>query len=327
MEHDNQTQGVHAETGPPWREIASEIRGVVAQMHGYYSRERRWVTLKRWIWVVLAFGFAAFYMQAYGPWLGIRKPATSAHVSVIPVHGEIRAGSDAGAGQLVPRIDAACKDRLVRAVVVSINSPGGSPTEAERIGRAMDRCRANGKPVLAAIEGMGASAAYLLAVHADSISANPYALVGSIGAVMSSMQGHQALDRLGIEPKVYASGPYKTLGSWMTPDTAGQQAVAQSLVDTMANNFAAEVRARRGDKIVVSKDLNTGRVWTAHDALQLGLIDQVAVIDDVIHTRFKGLDVQTDGPRKSMGGLFNLDSAAHALSEAVVAKLTTPTIH
>ena len=149
-------------------------------------QNQRWQLLRRSALSVLVLGVLAMWVALYAPIFGIRLGPKVAGVAVVPIAGEIGGRGGVSADLLVPQIQAACRSARMEAVILRISSPVGSPSEAERIGQALDACRSQdtSKPVIAVIEGMGASAAYMVAMQADEVVANRYALVGSIGAVM-----------------------------------------------------------------------------------------------------------------------------------------------
>src|SRR5690606_34952158 len=127
------------------------------------------------LFAVLAVAFT--WAALYGPMLGWSRGPTGDVVAVIPVSGAIGAQPSASAKQLVPLIDRACRSKTTKALVLNINSPGGSPGDAARIAEALQVCKQDDRstPVYAVIESTGASAAYLIAAGADEIYAGRYA--------------------------------------------------------------------------------------------------------------------------------------------------------
>ena len=269
--------------------------------------ERRWRVAKRTVFAGLTLAAIGACAAIYAPMLGWSSGPTQSSLAVVPIHGEIGRGS-ASANALVPAIERACKSKLSEAVVLRISSPGGSPTDAERIAGALAACRpsatGNGpapksKPVIAVIESVGASAAYLIAIQADEVISTRYSLVGSIGAVMRSVDAGEALGRFGVKERVYASGALKAGNSPWAANTPAQDALSQSLVDGIAQMFIAEVKARRGAKLKPTPDMFSGRVWVGPDALRLGLVDGNSTFEALRDSRFKSLPVHEFRPTET----------------------------
>ena len=296
-----------------------------------FAAERRgeatWRAIKRSCFTVLAIGFMVMWLLVYGGLFGLRPGPTRESVAVIPIEGEIDQSARVSADRVVPLIRAACGDEHIKGVVLRITSPGGSPTEAQRMARALDACRGKtgSKPVIAMIEGLGASAAYLLASHADRVIANDYALVGSIGAVMSGFDVSDGLTKLGVREQTYASGELKTTLSPWHAATPAQARTAQSLVDAAGRVFADDVRARRGERLAKdAKDLFSGRLWVAADAKALGLIDDVGIYDDVLKDSFGDLPAHRYEPEKTVQDTLRLQSfAVGVLRELIGARATS----
>ncbi len=242
---------------------------------------------------IAAFGWVA--------WPGLRDlfVAQVDRVAVITVSGEVSTTAWASAANLVPQIDRACASSGVKALVLEISSGGGSPTEADRVADALDRCREKtAKPIHAVVESNAHSAAYLIAAHADTITAARFASVGSIGTFQQWIDFSEAAERWGIRATRVRSGALKggvgQLGS-LTPDELD---VVQERIDDYARTFLDRVRAGRGDRLVASDEvLMTGRAWTARQGLELGLVDRLGTLADVSRGELAGLRLQTNRPR------------------------------
>ncbi len=275
--------------------------------------ERRWQFAKRTALTGLTLFGMGMWIAPYAPMRGWSSDPTQSSLGVIPIHGEIGGTGGASAEVLVPAIERACKSSFTKAVVLRINSPGGSPTDAERIAGALDYCRpadAPAKPVIAEIEGLGASAAYLVAIHADEVYATRYALVGSIGAVMRSVDAGQAIGKFGLRERVFASGALKAGNSPWSSNTRAQDELNQSLVDGIARLFIAEVKARRASKLKPADDVFSGRMWVGTDALRLGLVDGNQTFENLRDTHFSGLPVHEFRPPQTLQDRFGLSAAA-----------------
>lgn len=205
------------------------------------------------------------------------------YVGVVRIEGEIGSAGFASASRVVPALTSAFEAPNVKAVVLSIDSPGGAPGEAERISAAIEQLReAHPKPVVAVISNLGASAAYMVALHADRIVAGKYSLVGSIGAITSAWDLSGAMKRLDVAQNVYASGRYKALGNPFSPATPEAHAKVRDLVTKAGNAFVAELRDLRGKRLHEGVDYGSGEVWTGIDAKSIGLVDEISTLDAVI---------------------------------------------
>ena len=259
-------------------------------------REASWQTVKRWAIGTGVLAFVLGYAIFYGRLLGFQTDPISDSVAIVPIRGAIAAGLDASAENVVPIIERACASPRVSTVVLEIASPGGSPSEAERIIEAVRACRAGnpaedipGKPVLALIDSVGASAAYMIAMNADSIYAGRYTLVGSIGAIVRYTDVSSLAREHGIVERTYRSAPLKGGPSMLSPPSEEDDKVTIEMVETIADLFVADVKAARGKKLHIDDDLlASGRIWTAIEAQQYGLIDGLATLESLRATDFAG---------------------------------------
>jgi len=278
--------------------------------------ERRW----RWIARTLLIGgtlvLSLLYFFLWAPQLGWRLGPVGDVVGVVRIDGEIAQGSLASADKVVPALQKAFMSSRVRAVVLAIDSPGGSPGEAERIYREIEGLRAeHGKPVVAVISNMGASAAYLIALHADKIYAGKYSLVGSIGAVLAGWDLHRAANRLEVSQRLYVSGPLKAMLSPFQPLTPEADAKARDLIDGIGGVFEDEVRKIRGKRLGDRARIATGEVWLGTEARALGLVDGIGTLEEVIRTEWQ-LTSYDFGPRRP-AGLLSLEAAGDLVAEIV----------
>ena len=203
-------------------------------------------------------------------------------VGVIRIEGPIGAEGLASAAKILPVLERAFEDPGVKAIALQIDSPGGAAGEAERIYKGLERLRAkHGKPVTAVINNLGASAAYLIALHADRIVAGEYSMVGSIGAKITTWELYRAAQHLQVSPRTYASGELKNMLDPFEPPTPAGQRKAQALVDEIGATFAAKVKERRGAKLAAGVNYASGEVWTGAQARQLGLIDDIGTLDTI----------------------------------------------
>ena len=245
--------------------------------------ERRWKWIKRFTFSTIGALLFAIYLAFYASSLGYKLIPNTEIVGVVNVSGSIGAGQLASAEELIPALEKAFNSPKVKAVALNIDSPGGQPFESERVGQTIDRLKnETGKPVYAFIGNTGASAAYLLALHADKIIAGRYSLVGSIGAVITGWDFHKLADKLDVNQRVYASGVHKNMLNPFVAMSKESEAKAQEMVNRMAVVFAGEFKTKRGAKLKEHFDYTTGEIWGGEEALAIGLIDEIGTIEGVI---------------------------------------------
>lgn len=278
-----------------------------------------WTKIKRFGLALLVLSLVFMQLNTWSAMGLIDAPAMGEGVAVVAIRGNIASGASSGADRVVPLIESACEAKTTTAILLRISSPGGSPSEAERIGAALDRC---GKPKSAVIEQIGASAAYLIAVHTDRIAADPYAMVGSIGAIMKKVSAEDLARRWGVAESVYASGELKFGGSYIRGATPEQASTSQALVDAAGERFVQTVRERR-KALAPDMDLASGRMWLAADAKAGGLIDEVWVVEDAIDAWY-GADavLHPYAPRRTLADEWSLASVVDALADRLLAAET-----
>lgn len=241
---------------------------------------------------------ALLYVSFYAWSAGLRLAPSGDAVALVRLEGEIAEGAAASADRVIPVLRKAFTQERVKAVVLAIDSPGGAPLEAERIYSALQSLKAaHPKPVVAAINNLGASAAYMVAIHTDRVYAGNYSLVGSVGVSLSGWDAHIALNRLGLSHRIYASGELKSTMNPYIPMSPQAERQARELVGALGQVFKADVVARRNGKLLPGSDFGSGAVWAGAEALRIGLIDEVATIDEVLRQRWPELEVREMGPR------------------------------
>lgn len=194
---------------------------------------------------------------------------SQAHVARLSVSGLIT--EDRSVTRTVDRL---ATDPSVKALIVSIDSPGGSVAGGESLHDAIARVAAR-KPVVAVMRGEAASAAYMIAVAADRIYARQSTLTGSIGVLLQAPQFSGLLDKLGIGVTSIVSGPLKDQPGLTHPLSEQGKAVLQGLVMDLYNQFVAIVAKGRHMDPARVRELGDGRAYTGRQALKLGLIDAI----------------------------------------------------
>lgn len=213
-------------------------------------------------------------------------------VAVIRIEGPIMAGEAtdslfgenvASTGTIMAELRAAAKDKSVKAVLLRINSPGGSVTAAEEIGREIKRLKAEtGKPVIASMGDTAASAGYWLAACSDKIYANSSTLTGSIGVYIPYMNTEELYKKIGISGTKIKSGEYKDILSNERPMTQSERELLQNMVNEMYEQFVGVVSEGRKMPVDKVKSLADGRVYTGKQAKELGLVDEIGNYYDAL---------------------------------------------
>jgi len=217
-------------------------------------------------------------------------------IALVDIEGLIvnaRESSLLGAGEnptalAVEKLRKAATDPWVKAVVLRINSPGGSVTASDIIYHEVARLRNGadgypGKPVIAQILDVGASGGYYVACAANEIRAEPTSVTGSIGVIMLKFDVSGLFEKVGVDTNVVKSGPLKDAGSPFRPMEPREREMFQHLIDQFYEGFVAVVAASRADlKIERVKELANGAIYSGLDARELGLIDGLGSLDEAL---------------------------------------------
>lgn len=203
--------------------------------------------------------------------------AGSAHLAVVEIRGAIDAEGRASAEKVLQGARRAFNAEGAQAVVLRINSPGGSPVQAGQIHDGIRALRQQHPqlPVYTVIEDLGASGGYYIAVAADTILADRASLVGSIGVVSGGFGFQEAINRLGIERRVFTSGDNKAFLDPFSDMSAEQRAFWQEVLDSTHQQFIRVVKEGRGERLADNPQIFSGLVWNGEMALEQGLIDQL----------------------------------------------------
>ncbi len=215
-------------------------------------------------------------LPVVGPRIRRRRPD---RVAVLRLFGTIGGGvRTADWIELVRRLR---ESERVPAVVLDIDSPGGSATASDDMFLALERLAAK-KPLVAAVRGVGASGAYLAAMAATTIVAQPNAVVGSIGVISASPRLPRLLDRLGVSVTETRAGRMKGTGAPWREDTDEERAKEQAVVDAFYDAFVERVATGRRMTNERARELATGEVWLGREARDLGLVDEIGDLERAV---------------------------------------------
>lgn len=244
--------------------------------------------------------------------------------AIIPGRGSPLRGGSLNMNGLHSLIDQAFKPSRLSAVVLQVNSPGGSPVQSALISEAIRKRAAEKKvPVLAFAEDVAASGGYWLLSAGDEVFAHQGSIVGSIGVISASFGFHELIRQYGVERRVHTAGERKVMLDPFSPEDEADVARLKSIQTTIHEQFINHVKERRTDKLNKRryKDIFSGDVFLGEEALRLGLIDQIGTMDDVLterfgkHAQIKRLSARTSPLKRLVGGTAP-DLAASLASEA-----------
>ena len=246
-------------------------------------------------------------------------------IPVVRLQGMIAAGGGARRGlsmaSVAPLLDKAFAHKSAPVVGIVINSPGGSPVQSSLI---YQRIRAlskeKNKPVLAFVEDVAASGGYWLACAGDEIYANPASVIGSIGVVSAGFGFEGAIEKLGITRRVYTAGKRKVMLDPFQPEHDEDIAHLKSLQKDIHDQFIALVKSCRGTKLTADDDtLFSGAFWTGNKAIELGLVDKIGEVRDVLKSRFGAkAEIKLIEPKRSLFGMTGASGVSNRLAEASI---------
>jgi len=246
-------------------------------------------------------------------------------VSVLRLSGVIASGGsplrkNLNYDSLEPVIKKAFQDKKQSAVILCINSPGGSPVQSALIGKRIRQLADKNKiPIIAFCEDVAASGGYWLASCADEIYADESSIIGSIGVISAGFGFTEAISKLGIERRVYTSGESKSVLDPFKKESAKDVARLRGLQNDIHEHFIEHVKSRRGKKLNEEEPLFTGLFWTGKKAEKLGLIDGIGAMQDVLTEKF-GDDVKIKQITQKKG-LFSVAGSSSKLGAAISCEL------
>jgi len=255
------------------------IEKVLLQTIKEQRAARRWSVFFK----LVVFGYIAVSLFSLGPqirgYAGNKKPVTA----VIEINGPIMSSSIANAKKINELLDQAFANKNAKGIILSINSPGGTPVNANLISSKIDRLRKKypDKKIVAVIGEVGASGAYWVASSAEDIYADAASVVGSVGVVIQSFGFTEAIEKLGIERRIYAAGDDKVILDPFSPTNAKQQQIIEEQLNTVHELFIAQVKHGRQGRLKNAPDLFSGRIWLGKNALKVGLIDGLGDVESI----------------------------------------------
>ncbi len=239
---------------------------------------RRWRIFKSVVWMLL-FGAVIWVLAAD------RLPSgtpTGPHTALVNIRGTIAEDGEASAEYVLPALRSALEDPGSKALVLLINSPGGSPVQAGLINDEITRLRKlHDKPIYAVVEETCASAAYYIAAATDRIYVDKASVVGSIGVLMDSFGFVDAMEKLGVERRLLTAGENKGFLDPFSPQSESHKKYAQAMLNQIHQQFITAVRIGRGDRLKETPEMFSGLFWTGEQSVSMGLADGLGSLDSV----------------------------------------------
>ena len=237
-------------------------------------------------------------------------------VGVITVEGVISATGGqslfgeplGGVRQTLKQLKRAEEDDNIKAVVLRINSPGGSAAASQELYYAIQKL-ADNKPVVVSMADVAASGGYYISLPAEKIIANQATMTGSIGVRMSFLQYYELMDEIGVEGGNITSGPYKDIGSPWRDMTPKERELLQGMIDNIYRQFVEHVAESRGMETEEAKDLADGRIYTGEQALNAGLVDELGGFNHAVEVAGQLGGIEGEPEIRDIGGgtgLFDL---------------------
>jgi len=281
--------------------VPGRLDSVIEQFARDYMKdrrsERRWKLAFRILWMVLLLMLLLSVFAA-------RKAANvpnGPHTALVEVRGEIASDTEASAERLVSGLKSAFEESTAQAVVLRINSPGGSPVQAGIVYDEIKRLKAlHKKKIYAVCEEVCASGAYYMAVAADEIYTDKASIVGSIGVLMDSFGFTGAMQKLGVERRLYTAGENKGMNDPFSPESDKQRAYTQAMLDQIHKQFIRVVKEGRGKRLKEGPDTFSGLYWNGEEAVKLGLADKLGNLDYVAREVVHAEDVIDYTPKENI---------------------------
>lgn len=266
------------QSGKEWQILEKAVMASVEEQ----KRARRWgIFFKVLTFLYLFFLLALLFSpDRHG---GAQTEFGQDHTAVVEINGEISDASDANADDIIAGLRDAFEAKHSKAVVLRINSPGGSPVQSSYVYDEIRKLQAEHKTkkVYAVITDIGASGAYFIASAADQIYVNPSSLVGSIGVIMPGVGVQGLVQKLGIEDRTMTAGQHKAILNPMGPVSPEEKAHVQKVLDTVHQQFISAVKQGRGQRLKETPDMFSGLFWTGQQAVDLGLADGFGSVQTV----------------------------------------------
>lgn len=271
---------------------AATEHALLTQFARAYLRQQRSEQRWRWFWRMVWLFVAASIIWGTIQTVPSAKAPVSAHTALVEVRGAIASDAEANADNLMAALRSAFEDHGARAVVLRINSPGGSPVQAGLVHDEIVRLKAlHKKKIYAVCEEMCASAAYYIAAAADQVVVDKASVVGSIGVLMDGFGFTGVMEKVGVERRLMTSGSNKGMLDPFSPRDPVQETYAQAMLDQIHQQFISVVKSGRGKRLKDNPELFSGLFWNGEQAVSLGLADRLGSLDQIARDEVKAEDI------------------------------------
>lgn len=239
---------------------------------------------------------------------------TKPHTALIDIQGEIGGQDGIHADDIIAALNAAFANKHSKAVVLRINSPGGSPVQAGQVYDEIRRLRSKhkDKPLYVVVDDICASGGYYIAAAADKIFVDKASIVGSIGVLIDGFGFTEGMKKLGVERRLLTAGEHKGFLDPFSPLDQHDVAHAQALLNEIHQQFIQAVRQGRGDRLKEQPGLYSGLVWSGARSIELGLADGLGNLHYVAREIVKAEEIVDYTPRESLA-----DRLARRLGTAI----------
>jgi len=234
----------------------------------------KWFLIIVFGFIVILASILATYYVTYGDQMGV----TVVRMEGTMMTGEIADGENIGSEVVGKELRQAADDPMVEAIVLRVNSPGGTPAAAQEIIGDLEYAKSK-KPVVVSMGDMGTSAAYYVSAHADRIYANPDTFTSGVGVIWKFSDISRWMEREGYNLSVVKSGSKKDMGSTARPLSMDEETYAQKIVDDSFDTFISDVTSQR---MISRSDIDDGRVIRGADAIKINVVDELGNLNDAI---------------------------------------------
>src|SRR4051812_24049144 len=299
-----------ADNNEQWeRKLVTELANAALKEQ---RRARRWGIFFK----LLFFGYLTIILFLAVDWRGRGDSVGGKHTAMVELNGVIAPGGEASADKVTSSLQAAFKDKNTQGVVIRINSPGGSPVQAQTIYDEMRRLRKKYPdiPLYAVVEDICASGGYFVAAGADRIYVSKSSLVGSIGVIMNGFGFTGLMDKVGVERRLITSGENKAFLDPFSPMQEKHREFAQKLAGEIHQQFIAVVREGRGKRLKEGPDTFSGLIWSGEKSIEMGLADGVGSLDFVAREVVKAEDIVDFTQKENLAEKFAKRFGASAAS-------------
>jgi len=298
-------------------------RELVTKLATAALKEQRRARLWGIFFKLLTFAYVTLILLMAVDWQSAEVTGGKKHTAMVEVNGLIAPGTDASAERITSALQAAFKDKNTQGVVVRINSPGGSPVQAQTIYDEMKRLRKKYPeiPLYAVVEDVCASGGYFIAAGADQIYVGKASIVGSIGVLMNGFGFTGLMEKLGVERRLVTAGENKGMLDPFSPIDPKDMEHIKKMMGDIHQQFISVVREGRGKRLKDSPEIFSGLIWTGERSVDLGLADGFGSLEYVAREVIKAEDIRdytiTEGIAEKFARRFGA-AAANSIVEGLL---------